>query len=245
MNSLAQYFGAAYVINLPERRDRLNSAIKEFARTGWPFGPEGIQLYSAKKFTDRAGFPFIGSRGCFDSHSECIRNAHRQGKKSVLVMEDDIALASSMLKLTPSVIAKLEASPWDFLYLGHEDTGDIGRATLAVQNVDFVPFDGTIRGAHCYAVNARIFARLLAHLDRVAGGIEGDQMFGPMPIDGAFNIFRRINDDVKTFMAVPKLCWQRSTRSDNHPRAIDNIRPLRPVISMLRNVRSAAMRWYS
>lgn len=245
MNGLVQYFDAAYLINLPKRTDRLTAAKKEFARAGWLFGAGGVELFAAHTFTDRAGFPFAGSRGCFHSHSECIRSALRKGKRSVLVMEDDIALASSIETLTPSIISQLEETAWDFVYLGHEDTGEMRRATASTTEVSFIPYSGTIRAAHCYAVNGRIFERLLAHLDRVKNGVEGDQEFGPMPIDGAFNIFRRNNTDVQTLIANPKLSWQRSTRSDNHPRSFDSIRLLRPLVGALRGVRTVSMRWYS
>src|SRR6185437_1181560 len=130
MSTLLNYFGTAYLINLPQRTDRLESAKKEFSRAGWPMGEGGVQHYPAQTFTDRAGFQFPGSRGCFHSHADCIRRAWRDGKQSVLVMEDDIALSASIKALTPAIIAKLNSIPWDFLYLGHDDTGDIGRATL-------------------------------------------------------------------------------------------------------------------
>ena len=69
MKTLLDYFGAAYLINLPERKDRLKSATAEFARAGWRLGPDAVQLYAAQKFTDRAGFPGSASvRGCFHSH---------------------------------------------------------------------------------------------------------------------------------------------------------------------------------
>ena len=79
-------------------------------------------------------------------------------------MEDDIALSASIKSLTPGIIAQLNSIPWDFLYLGHDDTGDIGRAMPRTERVDFLPYNGTTRNAHCYAVNHRIFERLLAHL---------------------------------------------------------------------------------
>jgi hypothetical protein len=245
MNSLLEYFDAAYLINLAERTDRLASAKKEFARAGWRMGEGGVEHYVAQRFTDRAGFPFPECRGCFHSHAECIRKAWRDGRQNVLVMEDDIALAVSTGALTPAVVAQLNSMPWDFLYLGHEDTGDIGRATPRTRHVDFLPYGGSIRGTHSYAVNGRIFERLLAHLDRVANGVEGDQEYGPMPIDGAFNIFRFKNADVQTFIARPKIGWQRSSRSDISPKAFDGLKLLRPFLAMLRDLKSTTMRWHS
>lgn len=246
MKSLPEYFGAAYLINLPERKDRLRSATQEFARVGWTLGPDAVQLFAALKFTDRAGFPSSPSvRGCFHSHMECIRDAHRRGKKSILLIEDDIMLSPSIGRLTPSIISQLESTPWDFFYLGHERTGEIARASSLTTEVRLLPIKTDVLTAHLLAINGRVFSRLLEHLDRVASGTEGDQVFGPMPVDGAFNVFRRINPDIQSFIAEPKLGWQRPSRSDITPRPFDSFKPLRPFIGFLRDLKYAASRWHS
>ena len=245
MNNLIDYFGVSYFINLPARKDRLQSAKNEFVRVGWTVGSDGVQLYVAQKFTDRGGFPFLESRGCFHSHSECIRNAHLLGKKSVLIMEDDIALTSAIPKLTPSIISQLESTPWDFAYFGHEFTGKIKRANSGTTEMKFVPFTNEITTTHFYAINSRIFARLLEHLDRVAVGREGDQEFGPMPIDGAFNIFRRHNSDVRTLIANQKLGWQRPSRSEITPKLFDNSFLLTPIVGFVRKLKATISRWNS
>src|SRR5664279_259253 len=245
MTTILDYFGAAYLINLPERTDKLASAKTEMERIGWNIGPEGVQPYPAQRFLDRAGFPSAGIRGCFNSHRECLRLAHLAGRKSVLILEDDIALSPSFPRLVSSILFKLANTSWDFLYLGHERTGDIGKAGSNTAEVMFVPLAPTneILTAHFYAVNGRILPRLLEHLDRAASGIEGDQEFGPMPIDGAYNIFRRKNPDVRTLIANPKLGWQRSFRSDISPRPFDKFRSLQPLTDVLRNIKYAAIRW--
>ena len=241
-HDLGQYFGAAYLINLKERKDRLASAAKEFERAEWRFGAGGVQRYVAQRFSDRAGFPSPQVRGCFHSHWECLRSAHRQGDQSVLVMEDDITLAPSIKKLVPAIISELESRPWDVIYFGHEDTGAIQNATSGTGEINLVPNNNIIRGCHFYAVNGRVLTRFLDHLERVAMGVEGDQEFGPMPIDGALSIFRRNNPDVVTLIAVPKLGWQRSSRSDIAPRFFDNFRVTRPLITFIRNAKNLATR---
>ena len=245
MSDLLDYFGAAYLINLPERKDRLKAASKELARGGWALGSGPLRLFAARRYTDRAAFPSPEIRGCFQSHLECIRAALRQGKKSVLMIEDDFALTSAIGKLTPSIISQLETMRWDFCYLGHEYTGPIPLANFQTTEVKFTPYNAEIRTTHCYAVNGRIFFRLVAHLDRVAGGVEGDQEYGPMPIDGAFNIFRRDNPDIQTLIAQPKISWQLSSRSDITPRSFDKIQWLRPVLTTLRNAKAAIIQWRS
>jgi GR25 family glycosyltransferase involved in LPS biosynthesis len=244
MDSLLACFGAAYLINLPERKDRLRSATKELERVGWTLGPGAVQIYEAQKFTDCAGFPGNPSvRGCFHSHSECIRTAHLLGKKSVLLIEDDIALTSSIRRLTPSIISQLESTPWDFFYLGHEHTGEIGYANSRTTEIKLVPVTTEIRTTHFFAINGRIFARLLEHLDRIAAGI--DQEFGRMPVDGAYNVFRRKYSDVRALIATPKLGWQRPSRSDITSRRFDHIQSLQPLVNVLRNLKYIASRWGS
>ena len=244
MQSLIDYFGAAFLINLPERKDRLKSATKELARVGWSFGPDAVQLYAAQRFTDRAGFPSSPSvRGCFCSHLDCVRTAHQLGKNSVLIMEDDIALSSSINRLTPSIISQLETTPWDFFYVGHGHTGNIGHANSRTSEVTLAPMEAKIAGTHFYAINSRIFLRLLAHLDRVRTGIEGDHEFGPMPLDGAYNVFRSKNSDVRTAIAIPKLGWQKPSRSDISPQSLDKLKSLQPVVNLLRNLKYTVSQW--
>jgi hypothetical protein len=158
-------------------------------------------------------------------------------------MEDDIALASSLQKLTPAIISQLDSKPWDILYLGYEDAGKIKRATSRTQEIRLIPFNKEIRGCHFYAVNGPVLGRLLDHLQRVASGKEGDQQFGPMPIDGALNIFRRINSDVVGLIVTPKLGWQKSSRSELSPRFFDKFQLARPLINFLRNLKNASLRW--
>ena len=135
MNNLLHYLDAAYLINLPERKDRLRAAKKELARAGWNLDSGSVQLFAARRFSDRAGFPSPEVRGCFQSHLDCIRAAYQQGKKSVLMIEDDFALTSAITRLTASIIAQLEATRWDFCYFGHEYTGPIPLADLQTTEV--------------------------------------------------------------------------------------------------------------
>jgi glycosyl transferase family 25 len=247
MSTLAEYFGAAYLINLPDRTDRLESAKKELARVGWDFGPRGIQLFPALKFSERAGFPNAGVRGAFQSHWECLQRAHVGHHRGVLILEDDIGFSSALGPLTPSIISRLEAEDWDFVFFGHYETGTIPNAhsKTTPEELRFDVWTTEIHGLHFYGVNRRILARLNAHLKRVANGAEGDQEAGPMPVDGALNVFRRINPDVKTLIAYPKLGWQKSSRSDIMPGRLDRLRIFSPLTTALRNIKHVAAAWRS
>ena len=247
MKILPQYFGASYVISLPERADRLQAAKREFARAGWGESQQGVQVLWGHKFAERGGFPNPGARGAFRSHWECLQRAEAAGSPRVLVLEDDIGLARSLAALTPSIIAQLEAAEWDLVYFGHLETGEIPDATAKTESGDiaFLAWSGDIQGLHFYGVNGRILPRLNAHLERVATGTEGDQLMGPMPVDGALNTFRRLNPDVRTLIASPKLGWQRPSRSDISPKRFDDIQLLRPALTVLRSIKHAVKMWRS
>jgi glycosyl transferase family 25 len=247
MDTLAKYLDCTYVINLPERQDRLNRVKKELARVGWEIGDSGVRIFPAFKFSERAGFPNAGVRGCFLSHLECIRRAHAEKRRSVLILEDDICFSSSLDRLTPSIIAQLETVGWDFVCFGHHGTGAIpnARPDAMPDELKFAPWSAEIQGSHFYAISGRIFSRLIGDIERHIGGVEGDQEYGPMPVDGAFNIFRRNNPDVRTLIVQPKLGWQSSSRSDITPRSFDRIPLLQPFLRALRIVKAAINRSHS
>jgi glycosyl transferase, family 25 len=245
MKTLVEYFGASYLINLPERVDRLKVAKKELARVGWNIGDNGVQIVPALSFSERAGFPNAAVRGCFQSHLECLRRAQVENRRSVLILEDDIGLSSSLGHLTPSIISQLDIAGWDFAYFGHYGTGEIpnARSNMVPSELKFDVWTAPISCTHFYGINSRIFARLIADLERHASGVEGDQEAGPMPVDGAFNMFRRDNPNVRTLIAHPKLGWQRSSRSDINPQKLDRVHFLRPLTAIWRDIKYTAKRW--
>jgi hypothetical protein len=157
-------------------------------------------------------------------------------------MEDDIALSSSFAEITPRLLNSLRVEAWDIVYFGHDDTGDIPLLKSPSSDIRLQPYEGAVKGAHFYAIRKRVLGRLIEHLNVAMNGREGDQEFGPMPIDGAFNIFRWTNPHVRTLIAAPKLGWQRASRSDISPRGFDRIGFLRPVVAALRNLKSVTMR---
>lgn len=249
MGSLPSYFSCAYVINLSERKDRLDRVRRELAAIGsWICdvdGDGGVQVFPAFKYSDRAGFPSAGVRGCFLSHLKCLRLAHAKNCQSVLILEDDIAFSSALPRLTSALAEQLKSLDWDILFFGHFGTGDIpdAKATISPNEISFVHWAGEIQGMHFYAVHSRIFPQLFADLERHIHGIEGDQEYGPMPIDGAFNIFRRNNPGIRTLVARPKLGWQASSRSDITPRLIDRVPFLQPFLRPVRKLKAAVARW--
>jgi glycosyl transferase family 25 len=236
--TLPDLFGAALVINLPERTDRLQAMNAEFQALGW----NGVRVVAGMKFDDAAGFNKPSWRGCFHAHLACLKIAQAENLDSVLVLEDDIVLTRAFPQLMPPIVKAVDELPWDYLYFGHEESGDYPRATRTTRQVSFEKSSKEFIGGHFYVVRKRILARLIAHFERLANGRPGDDDFGPMLPDGAHNTFRRHNPDVQMFIASPKLGWQSASRSDITPRAIDGVQSLRPLISVARRIKRIVQR---
>jgi GR25 family glycosyltransferase involved in LPS biosynthesis len=232
-SSLLHGFGAAFVINLQERTDRRNATQKDFSKLEW----NEFEFFPACHFNEPAGFNSTAWRGCFHSHLEIFELASRRDLPDVLIFEDDIALCSSIVQLTPKILSSIQSLDWDILYFGHESTGNVARANSATNHVTFEFYNDDIRTTHFYTVRKRIIPKLIRHFERCAGTIPHDGMYGPMPPDGALNTFRRYNPDVKTYIANPKLGWQRPSRSDLAPRSFDKIKALRPAVNYLRRLK--------
>jgi glycosyl transferase family 25 len=235
--NLLDLFQSTYLINLPERTDRLRSAQAEFRRLGW----QDVKTLPARRFSEDGGFGNPGIRGCFHSHLDCLR----QAKGDVLILEDDITFTSALSALTPSIVEQLRAIDWDFVYFGHADT-PFQRATRATRSARFERWENKVLCTHFYAVRARVIPRLIDHLEAILRRPPGDPDGGPMPIDGAFFWFLRIrNPDLTTFVANPKLGWQRPSRSDLTPNELDSVKLFRPLLSIARSFKHAVNHWRS
>ena len=85
--------------------------------------------------------------------------ARAEKRRSVLILEDDVAFSSALPRLTPALVAQLDSLDWDIVFFGHFGTGDIpdARPNTAPDDLKLVPWTGEIQGMHFYAVNGRIF----------------------------------------------------------------------------------------
>jgi glycosyl transferase, family 25 len=237
--TLLDAFGVTYLINLPERTDRLKSAKHQFARAGWSVSPAGINIFPAIRCSEPEGFPSAPVRGCFQSHLECLRQARDDRRGSVLILEDDVVLSTSLPRLTPTIATQLANQKWDFAYLGHHRTDHtaVARHDTREDEFKFEVWTADLLNAEFYAVNERILPRLIEHLERISRGRPGDQNAGPMPVDGAYNIFRRNNPDVRCLIAVPRLGRQLASRSDITPHPVDKLPMLWPINNFLRKIK--------
>ena len=210
---MKKYFDAIYVINLPSRKDRKAEMLGQLAKVGLTIDGDYVRLFPAARPTEAAGFPNIGTRGCFLSHLGVLQEAHARGVKSVLILEDDCNFVSNIVGRLEDIFATEAKYPWCFFYGGA--LNDVPQDSFKNGYVD--PEQG-VTGAHFLAVGAETLASLIAYLEAMLIRAPGDAMGGPMHVDGAYSWFRAAHPEASTLLAFPEIAYQRSSATDIHKR---------------------------
>jgi hypothetical protein len=225
---IMEFFDHAYVVNLPDRKDRRSQMVRELEKAGMPLTPNKTEIFPAIRPKDDGGFPSIGARGCFLSHLTILQRAREERLANVLIMEDDLRISEQFRTEQEVLVDQLRRTDWDFVYFGHmEKTEETSPATLE-------PFSGPLRLTHFYGVNGKTFDRLLSFLEELQQRPGGHPDGGLMHLDGAYSTFRAQNPDVITLIASPNLGWQRSSRSDIHFSWFDRLPLLKQVAGVTR-----------
>jgi hypothetical protein len=236
MSSPVGFFDRIYVINLPERKDRLREITRELQSLGTSFADPRIRLLSATRPQEALGFPSPAVRGCFLSHLRLLLQAQADGLGQVLVMEDDLAFSPAFGECCEQLIQQANRQTWGLIYFGHQIETPVPPVP------ELVPYTDPIGTSHFYAVNGTILNRLIDYLQAVQLRPPGHPVGGPMHYDGALTMFRAANPDILTLIAQPSLGWQRSSRSDIHGHWYDKVAGVQHVAATARHVRQ---RWRS
>jgi hypothetical protein len=207
--NLADLFGCTYIINLPDRHDRRRAITRELRRAGMPWEAGRVELFSAERVSEAAGFPNPGVRGCFHSHLRILEQAQQRKLDSILIMEDDLVI-SPLVREHQDQLAALLQQPWDVVYLGHVESVPTDLP------LRLKTFSGPLMTCHFYAVKALARDRLIEYLKKAESRPAGHPDGGRMHLDAALTMFRQANPDVITLIAEPNLGWQRPSRSDIH-----------------------------
>lgn len=240
---LFRYFDRIYIVNLPERDDRRAEMDAELSRCGLKADSKHIRYFRAIRPDSAGDFPSLGSRGCFMSHLEILRDAEHDGLERILVLEDDLALDPRLSVTQSSLLDSLKRYEWDFAYLGHiEDTED-------PEDTECVPHwrqtSAPIPTTHCYALNKEAIRRVRTHLENCLQREPGHPLGSPMHVDGAYSLFRSHNPEVLTLMAVPSMGGQRSSRSDIYPNKwFDRLPVVRQLSTLARTLKNECKRLY-
>jgi hypothetical protein len=230
------YFEQTFIINLPERTDRLRDTMRTLERLG-PGSGQRCTVFPAVRPDGLNGFPSLGARGCFESHLAVLRMARDRGSDSVLILEDDIRVEPQFLKLWPALVAELKGRRWDVLTLGF----DPASVHLPQGTSLLVECRKPVRLAHCYAVHGSALARLVGFLEAMQARPAGDPLGGPMHYDGALYHFS-IEPGVERLVCRRSLAAQRASRSDIAPTAWFDSPVLRPVMTRLRSLKNRMWR---
>jgi hypothetical protein len=220
-------FDRIYVINLPFRLDRRREVEQQLLAVGLSLQSPRVRLFEAVRPADAAGFPTVGTHGCFLSHLGVLRDA--AGLSRILILEDDLNFSRDFLAQAPSMFEALSADRgWRFFYGANSAKLPQGQGLLPL------PPKVPLIGAHCIGIQgdtAPIADFLAAMLTRPPGHPDG----GPMHVDGAYSCYRAAHPDEPALYACPDLGYQRPSRTDIHDLAwYDNVAGVRDVAFALR-----------
>lgn len=235
---LLELFERVYVINLPERCDRRREVEAELRRAvlGSPPGAADrrVVFFDASWPDEAAPFRSTGLKGNFISHLSILRASRADQLESVLILEDDAEFEKDLPAALPVLETQLSELDWGVVQLGYSASGgDVPTVATPM----LTPFRGEVRGLHCYAVHRRALAPLIAHLERQLSGTPGDDIYGPMAVDGSLNTFAWVNEDIPRHLLVPSVCRQRSSRSSIDPSFLDRTFGTRMLLSLVRRTR--------
>jgi hypothetical protein len=197
----------------------------QLRRVGWrpEFSP-------AIRPNDPAGFPSIGSRGCFLSHLATLKRGEIT-KGHILLMEDDLNFIPGFPRLWEQAYSALERTDWSIFYPGH---------TLANEPTGLTKVAPTtpILCAHFVMIHRDSVGTVIEGLETILSRPSGHPLGGPMHVDGAYSTLRQQNHRLNTYIFSPSLGFQRPSRSDiSDLRLIDRIQMLRPVMIALRKIK--------
>lgn len=239
MPLLSDAFDLIRVINLPDRKDRYRELMQQFKVLGLKLIPGRVEVYAATRPTKLAGFPNLGSHGCFLSHLEILRDALTRGVESVLIMEDDCEVLPEDVAAIGEIAVSLKNRTWGFCYLGHvEPLPELKEGS----EPRLVEFAGPLKTTHLYGVHKSVLPPLVAYLEDCLVRPPGDPIGGPMHVDGAFSLFRAAHPEFLTLIAQPALASQRASRSDITFRSFEQVPGLKQAMNVARKLRRTAGR---
>jgi glycosyl transferase, family 25 len=228
------FFDRIAIIHLPDRKDRYDSLAKEIRALGFDIRQPKVDIPHAPMPEDANGFPSRGVYGNFLSHLAILRQAMNDGLRNIWVLEDDAIFSRRMRSRQDDLTKDLSQRAWDLCFFGHS----LSKGQLVPMPLGLTPATTDFFWAHCYAVNARILPRLVAHLEQAVERPVGHPLGGKLYIDAAFTLFRRANADVVALVANPVLSVQKGSVSNLAQRKwYDHIVLARPVIAAAREMR--------
>lgn len=234
--NLLRAFDAVYLLNLPDRTDRLRETFQELEKLE-PAARTLVEVVPGVRATEACGFPSLGAYGCFLAHLGALRLARERGVSSVLLLEDDLHLERELGEAWPALSEVLATEPWDLLNIGFHPDFDLRAVDMGTP-----PLFATREAlglAHCYAVRGDALPSVIAYLETILTRPAGHPRGGPMDFDGA--LYHYCVEHPKAIRLRPRrsLVGQRSSRSDiAGARWFDCIPVVGAAVASLRTVRN-------
>jgi GR25 family glycosyltransferase involved in LPS biosynthesis len=199
--------------------------MRELKRVGW-----NAEFFPAIKPDDAANFPSVGARGCFLSHLELLKLAMSRQLSSITILEDDLNFSENFSEQWKSVVAALAQQEWAIFYAGHVLTEQAGGVLALAPSTP-------VQCTHFMLINGWALPPLVEGLERILSRESGHPDGGPMHVDGAYSTLRFQNNRLRTLAFFPTMGYQRSSRSDIYEQWFDEIRILRPLMSVARKIK--------
>jgi len=234
---MTECLGPIRVINLASRPDRRREFGAQLARIGLGFDHPNVSIFDAIRPDSLAGFPTLGTRGCFLSQLEVLRQARNDGLSGFILCEDDLDFSADFESRAPEVLEALSAQDWDIFYGGFD-----AAAHGLVASDGLLRLDPTLPVLCCHFMAFRrpAIEALVPYLAAITRREVGDPAGGPMHVDGAYSQFRADHREMVTLAASPTLGVQRASRTDIHElRWFDRLPGLRDVTQIGRRLRRA------
>lgn len=225
-------FERTYIINLPERLDRREDMIQELYDIRADLIPGKVDFFPASKPNNWKHFPNRGSLGCYLSHLSILKQVHQEGLENVLIIEDDLALSKRFKRVSNELSNCLNNVDWDIIFLGffpykgltlHDYYQSDSKIIYQSRSLTLKATENPTQGTHFYAVNQRVYGKLISFLDDLLEKRLNDPSFteesklGKLDgayLDTAYFLFRKQHPEVKALILCPMLGWQRNSRSD-------------------------------
>lgn len=140
--ALWSFFDGIYCINLLERDDKYQKVQEVFTEYKIPVTFHRVERH-----------PISGVHGCYQSHIDIITKAYNEGKKNILIFEDD-AVASAYLTpkhLQKSIDFMSTDNDWQLFYLGSHPEIRTTKSVKVSKNI--LHFHSLC--THAYAVSER------------------------------------------------------------------------------------------
>jgi len=221
---LETVFDQIYIINLIAREDRRAEMKIQLKKVGLNYRESAVQFFSTVKPESAEDWPTTGTKGCFMSHMNVLKNAKLNGYKKILIFEDDLNFSQNFIIHLPEIIQQLNTKSWDLFYGGYQMDGKKALSpqskfkTQILSQSDLIEIENnqTIHSAHFIGFNEQAINELPDYLEAIFNRPSGDPKGGHMPIDGAYNWYRKAYPNRKTLISIPPIGYQRSSRTDIH-----------------------------